>query len=104
MATVSKKEICKTVCEQTGRNSYEVEQVVQAFMDGIIDTLGAGHRLEFREFGVFELRRRRARLARNPKTGSAVQVPERTVVAFKPGKVMKERVVNVVPAPNDKRS
>lgn len=99
MATVSKKDICKVICESTGRNSYEVEEVVKTFMDKIIEVLAKGDRLEFREFGVFELRRRRARQARNPKTGAAVQVPERTVVAFKPGKIMRESVSNVMPAP-----
>jgi len=66
-------------------------------MDQIIDELARGNRIEFREFGIFELKRRKERTARNPKTGEAVHVPARTVVAFKPGRIMKERVVNVIP-------
>jgi integration host factor subunit beta len=99
VSTVSKKEVCKWVCERTGRNAAEVESVVQTFMDLIVDRLGRGDRLEFREFGVFELKRRKERTARNPKTGVPIQVPARTVVTFKPGKRMKEHVVNVIPVP-----
>ena len=64
---------------------------------GKIDELGRGNRIEFREFGIFELKRRKPRTARNPKTGDSVQVPEKTVVSFKPGKVMKAKVMDTVP-------
>lgn len=99
MATISKKELVKAVCEHTGMNAQHVERVVQCYMDQIISSLSKGHRLEFREFGVFELKRRGTRVARNPKTGVAVTVPERTVVQFRPGKVMKARVADTTPLP-----
>ena len=98
MATVSKKEVCKWVCERTGYNADQVGAIVQTFMDQIIERLRRGDRLEFREFGVFALKRRKERNARNPKTGDVVQVPARTVVTFKPGKRMKESVVDVLPS------
>ncbi|MBL4849991.1 MAG: integration host factor subunit beta [Planctomycetes bacterium] len=87
----------KTVSERHGLTTTQTAQIVQVFMDQIIDELARGNRIEFREFGIFELKRRRSRTARNPKTGASVQVPEKTVVSFKPGKVMKARVVDTIP-------
>lgn len=98
MATISKKEIVKTVSERHGLTTTQTGQLVQVFMDQIIDELSRGNRIEFREFGIFELKRRKPRTARNPKTGDSVQVPEKTVVSFKPGKVMKAKVMDTVPA------
>jgi integration host factor subunit beta len=97
VATISKKEIVKTVSERHGLTTTQTGQIVQVFMDQIIDELSRGNRIEFREFGIFELKRRKPRTARNPKTGDSVQVPEKTVVSFKPGKVMKAKVVDTVP-------
>lgn len=98
MSTISKKEIVKTVSERHGLTTTQTGQIVQVFMDQIIDELSRGNRIEFREFGIFELKRRKPRTARNPKTGDSVQVPEKTVVSFKPGKVMKAKVMDTVPA------
>ncbi|MCA8924263.1 MAG: integration host factor subunit beta [Planctomycetes bacterium] len=98
VATVSKKEIVKTVSERHGLTTTQTAQLVQVFMNQIIDELSRGNRIEFREFGIFELKRRKPRIARNPKTGAQVQVPEKTVVSFKPGKVMKARVADTIPA------
>lgn len=97
MPTASKKEIVFAVANNTGRPSAEVSAVCQSFLDQIVEKLSGGNRLEFRDFGVFELKRRKERTARNPKTGEAVHVPARTVVAFKPGRIMKQRVVDVIP-------
>jgi integration host factor subunit beta len=97
VATISKKEIVKTVSERHGLTTTQTGQIVQVFMDQIIDELSRGNRIEFREFGIFELKRRKPRTARNPKTGDSVQVPEKTVVSFKPGKVMKAKVMDTVP-------
>ena len=101
MSTISKKEIVKTVSERHGLTTTQTAQVIQVFMDQIIEELARGNRIEFREFGIFELKRRKPRVARNPKTGASVEVPEKTVVSFKPGKVMKARVVDTVPANRD---
>ena len=103
MATISKKEIVKTVSERHGLTTTQTAQIIQVFMDQIIEELSRGNRIEFREFGIFELKRRKPRIARNPKTGASVHVPEKTVVSFKPGKVMKQRVVDTVPAPKGKK-
>ncbi len=104
MSTISKKEIVKTVSERHGLTTTQTGQIVQVFMDQIIEELSRGNRIEFREFGIFELKRRKPRTARNPKTGDSVQVPEKTVVSFKPGKVMKAKVVDTVPVGGESAS
>jgi len=61
-------------------------------MNQLVDELAHGNRLEFREFGIFDLKQRKARKARNPRTGDEVSVKAKTVVVFRPGKTMRERV------------
>ena len=68
------------------------KEIVQKTFDAIVETLVEDHRIELRNFGVFEVKRRAARKARNPRTGEKVFVPEKFVVTFKPGKEMEERV------------
>jgi integration host factor subunit beta len=68
-----------------------VKTVVQAFLDGVVSELDQGNRLEFRDFGVFEVRHRAARAAQNPKTLVPVQVPAKRTVRFKPGRLMREQ-------------
>ena len=83
--TISKKDIVKTVAERNGMTTGDAAKIVQTFLDQVIETLSEGQRIEFRK----------ARIGRNPKTGETVKVPEKAVVSFKPGKVMKERVLDV---------
>jgi nucleoid DNA-binding protein len=66
--------------------------VVQGVFDGIVETLAGQGRIELRNFGVFAVKRREARKARNPRTGKAVEVPAKLVVTFKPGREMEQRV------------
>jgi nucleoid DNA-binding protein len=89
---VTKKEIVKTISDETGLNQQQIKQVVQKTFDSIVQTLVEEGRIELRNFGVFQVRPRAARKARNPRTGRQVEVPEKFVVSFKPGKVMEERV------------
>ncbi len=70
----------------------DVKQVIQSFLDGIIDELGKGNRLEFRDFGVFEVKDRAARIAQNPKTLVPVKVPPKRTVKFKVGRLMKDQL------------
>ena len=63
---------------------------IQTFLDQVILELGRGNRLEFRDFGVFEIRERKARTAQNPKTLEPVHVPSKRVVKFKVGRLMQE--------------
>ena len=89
---MTKKEIVKTISDETGLNQQQIKQVVQKTFDSIVQTLAEEGRIELRNFGVFQVRPRAARKARNPRTGRQVEVPEKFVVSFKPGKVMEERV------------
>jgi len=89
---VTKKEIVKTISEEIGLTQLKTKEIVQKTFDAIVDTLVEDKRIELRNFGVFEVKRRAARKARNPRTGEKVFVPEKFVVTFKPGKEMEERV------------
>ncbi len=90
MATVTKKELVDRIVELTQAKRVVVKRVVQAFLDEIVNELGKGNRLEFRDFGVFETRTRAARAAQNPKTLERVEVPAKRTVKFKMGRLMKE--------------
>ena len=68
MATITKKELIDQIAESTKQKRVVVKKVVQSFLDNIIAELGKNNRLEFRDFGVFEVKHRRARTAQNPKT------------------------------------
>ena len=89
---VTKKEIVKTISEEIGLTQLKTKEIVQKTFDAIVDTLVEDRRIELRIFGVFEVKKRAARKARNPRTGDNVFVPEKYVVTFKPGKEMEERV------------
>jgi len=92
MQTTTKREIAERVAQQTGLPQVAVKQVVQMLFEEITNELANGNRLEFRDFGVFEVVLRKARTGRNPRTGEKVAVPPKRVVTFKMGKVMKTRV------------
>ena len=87
MRTVTKKELIDHIATSTGEKRVVVKKVVQSFLDNII---GKGNRLEFRDFGVFEVKQRRARKAQNPKTLEEVWVPPKRTVKFKVGRLMKQ--------------
>lgn len=89
---MTKKEIVKTISEEIGLTQLKTKKIVQKTFDAIVETLVEEGRIELRNFGVFEVKRRAARKARNPRTGDRVDVPEKSVVTFKPGKEMEERV------------
>jgi nucleoid DNA-binding protein len=89
---VTKKEIVKTISEEIGLTQLKTKEIVQKTFDAIVETLVEDHRIELRNFGVFEVKRRAARRARNPRTGEKVFVPEKFVVTFKPGKEMEAKV------------
>jgi len=99
---VTKKEIAKAIAEEVGVTGVIVAKVVQRVFDGIIEVLVSEGRIELRNFGMFAVRKRRARQARNPRTGERVWVPERKVVSFKAGREMevKVRKVKAVSASN----
>src|SRR5580704_4266989 len=89
---VTKKEIVKQISDRIGLTQLKTKEIVQLTFDAIVETLLADRRIELRNFGVFEVKLRKARKARNPRTGEKVEVPPKTVVSFKPGKEMEEKV------------
>lgn len=89
---MTKKEIVKTISEEIGLTQLKTKEIVQKTFDAIVRSLVDERRIELRNFGVFEVKKRAARKARNPRTGQRVEVPEKFVVTFKPGKEMEERV------------
>jgi nucleoid DNA-binding protein len=89
---VTKKEIVRRISERADLTQLKTKEIVQWTFDAIIETLLSDGRIELRNFGVFEVRRRKARRARNPRTNDRVDVPEKNVVTFQPGKEMEERV------------
>jgi integration host factor subunit beta len=89
---VTKKEIVKDISDVTGLTQLKTKEVVQKTFDAIVETLLSEGRIELRNFGVFEVKRRKARKARNPRTGTRVDVPPKYVVTFKPGKEMEEKI------------
>ena len=95
---MTKKEIVATISEEVGLTQLKTKEIVQKTFDAIIETLLRDGRIELRNFGVFEVKRRAPRKARNPRTGDKVYVPAKNVVSFKPGKEMEERVRQMDPA------
>jgi len=89
---VTKKEIVKQISERSGLTQLKTKEIVQWTFDAIIETLLTEKRIELRNFGVFEVKRREARKARNPRTGEKVDVEPKNVVTFQPGKEMEEKV------------
>jgi nucleoid DNA-binding protein len=93
MATITKKELIDRIADATSNKRVVVKRIIQRFLDEIIEELGKGNRLEFRDFGVFECKVRAARTAQNPKTLERVFVPEKRTVKFKIGRVMRQRLL-----------
>lgn len=89
---MTKKEIVKRISEEAKLTQLKTKEVVQMTFDAIIDTLVTEGRIELRNFGVFEVKRRKPRRARNPRTNEPVEVDAKNVVTFQPGKVMEEKV------------
>jgi nucleoid DNA-binding protein len=89
---VTKKDIVKEISNHLGLPQVKAKHVVQMTFDAIIDALQEDGRIELRNFGVFEVKRRAARKARNPRTGTQVEVPAKNIVTFKPGKEMLEKI------------
>lgn len=92
MKTVTKKELVHRIADKTGVTKVVAKDVIQSFLNAIINELAEGNRLEFREFGVFESRERAARLAQNPRTLEKVPVPAKRIVKFKVGRLMRKKV------------
>ena len=89
---MTKKDMAKAIADKMGLAQIQTLEIVQQVFDGITETLLLEGRIELRNFGVFEVKKRKPRKARNPRTGESVKVPAKLVVTFKPGREMEERV------------
>ena len=89
---MTKKDIIKNIADTIGLTQVQTRKVVQSTFDAITDTIAREGKIQLRNFGIFEVKTRKARKARNPTTGEVVDVPAKRVVVFKPGRKMAERI------------
>ena len=89
---MTKKDIVLKITDMTGIKQVDVKTIVQATFDVIVESLVRNEKVELRNFGVFKVKSREARIGRNPRTGESVPVPPRKVVIFKPGLEMKQQI------------
>lgn len=93
MATITKKHLIQLISQKLGVHPNEVRNIIQAFLDSMTDTLSKGDRLEFRDFGVFEIVERKQKIGRNPKNAAVpIVIPARKAVKFTAGKKMKKLI------------
>jgi len=90
---MTKRDIVIKISEELGVTQVIVAKVVDKLLHHVCDSVLKGEKVELRNFGVFKQKSRKARLGRNPKTGKEVPIPARKVACFKPGKIMKERML-----------
>lgn len=90
---MTKKDIVLKIAEETKLKQLDVKKVVQRTFDYIVDALARGEKVELRNFGVFKVKSRRGRTGRNPKTGVTVPIPPKKAAVFKPGLIMKQKIV-----------
>ena len=91
MATITKKELVDRIAQENGITQSTVKTIIQHFLDEIVSELAKNNRLEFRDFGTFEVREQAARTAQNPKTLERIKVPANRVTKFKMGRIMREK-------------
>jgi len=93
MATITKKKLIQVISQSQGVHPNDVRNVIQAFLDAMTESLSKGDRLEFRDFGVFEIVERKQKIGRNPKNaGVPIIIPARLAVKFTPGKNMRKLI------------
>jgi nucleoid DNA-binding protein len=90
--TVTKDDIVRGISLETGFTRRDTSVIISGFMEAISNALEQGNRIELRGFGVFKTKKRRKRLARNPRTGKPISLDERFVPVFKPSKILKQRI------------
>lgn len=91
--TMTKKKLINSISQEKGLHPNDVRHVIQSFLDKMTDSLAAGDRLEFRDFGVFEVVVRKQKIGRNPKNAAVpILIPARNAVKFTPGKKMRKLI------------
>ena len=95
---MTKRDLVIRISNETGLVQQQVLDVIQKTLDYISSSLSQGRKVELRNFGVFEVKVRKARVGRNPNAPETdVPIPQRAVVKFKPGKEMREQVLKLTP-------
>lgn len=89
---LTKADMAERLFEDVGLNKREAKEFVDAFFDTLRDALARGQQVKLSGFGNFDLRQKNQRPGRNPKTGMEIPISARTVVTFRPGQKLKERV------------
>ena len=93
---LTKRDLAIQISEESGLNQQQALQAVQMTLDGICAALEKGQHVEFRDFGVFEIVVRKARIGRNPNNPNVdVVIPQRAVVKFKSGKILKQQLKKI---------
>lgn len=101
MATITKRDLVVSISSASGLTQLKVLEVVQQFLDTATSHLADGNQVILRNFGAFQVKRTKPKVGRNPAVPSSeVKIPERTIVKFKPGKDMKDRVALTMPRPD----
>ena len=99
MTTITKKQLVQFISQALSLHPNDVRNVLQSFLDVMTDHLAKGDRLEFRDFGIFEIVERKQKIGRNPKNASvAIVIPAHPAVKFTAGKKMRE-MIEKKPAP-----
>ena len=88
----TKKDLVRSIADRLDMPQLRTREIVQKTFDALVDALVEEGRVELRNFGIFQIKHRAARMARNPRTGQAVPVLAKTTVTFKPGKEMEARI------------
>ena len=96
-ATVTRADLCEAVHEEVGLTRQDCSELVERTLELMAQALEKGEQVKLSGFGVFQVREKRARMGRNPKTGESVALPAKHVPHFKPGKELRERVSDVTP-------
>jgi integration host factor subunit beta len=101
---MTKKDMASAIAGKSGIPKLQALEIIHRVFDSIIDTLVQEGRIELRNFGVFKVKRRKPRRARNPLTGEEVWVPEKLVTSFKASQELQERLNQLQMVPSqDKR-
>ncbi len=98
METITKKVLIDRLAERHGMTQSEVKKLLQDFLDELSNEMIAGNRIEFRDFGVFEVREQAPRRAHNPRTLEQFDIPRRLTVKFKPSQKLKQQFERADPA------
>ncbi len=95
---MTKADLVEKIAEKTGLTRTDVAVIVDGFLNAVKDAMKEGKNIEIRGFGTFKIKARKARKARNPRTGEEVPVPDRKVPVFKPSNEFKELIIQQNPS------